>query len=284
MAIVAFTAFFGSDSGRGWSETHHRNLTDPAPELLAPLQNFKTLMDNFRRPMLGRDRYLQGLRASYRTASGAIASSAIKYTPLAYPGNQREGCAPSVAAKVRMGDITNTKFSDIFLRGFWDAVEVDEELNFGTAAGTAWKLLADQYVAALVTGGYGWLGTNTATTPRGRITDYAPNVDNEIEFTVQINNGTTMPAAGSLVQFRAARLNGSDSPLNRTFSAVVQGPTVVRTVKRVAAGPFVSDGTFTIRLTTFIQYTGAQYWLLAKRAEGKVSGLSPGRAPKKALY
>jgi len=271
------TAFFGSDDGWGWSETHHK-LADTIVGPLAPyLANFDGLMRDKRRPLLGRDRYIQGVRVSYRTATGAIASGSLRYTPLLYPGNQREGSAPHVAAKMRMGETTTTQYSDVYLRGFWDSIEEDEQLNFTSAAGQAWKALLDQYVTSLVGNNYGWLGTQESTTRRGRILSYGSTVEGMINFIVSIDSGPILPAPGTLLPFRAARLNNSESALNRTHVVEVVDNVTVRTVQKTAALPFLSQGTFVITSSAFLAYTGNAYTVLARRAAGKPFFHSPGR-------
>lgn len=267
--IIKCTAFFGSDAGHGWSESHFVPGGNPPVVLLDYIQSFKTLMDNFRRPLLGKDCYIKGLRVSYKTDTGAIASSAYRYTPYSYPGNQREGSAPSVSAKVRMGDSTNTQFSDIHLRGFWDAVEKDEALDFTTAAGTAWKQLLDQFTDNLVGQNYGFMGQEEANTIRGKITGYTTDANGFVQFSIEKTSGPALPAAGTLRQFRAAKLNGSKSILNRTMIVEVDSPITCKTVVPTAAGEFVSDGTFVMRETNYVGYTGVQYTILGKRSMGR---------------
>lgn len=274
---IKCTAFFGSDQGWGWSETHHV-LGDDPPGPLGPFMTaFKGLIDDKRRPLLGRDRYVAGLRVSFQTSTGGIASSAFRYAPLLFPGNQREGCAPHLAAQMRMAESENQQFSNCYLRGFWDALEVDEELDFTTAAGVAWKALQDQYIAALVAGGYGWLGTDEPNTRRGKVTNYTVDVGGFVTFTVTIDSGPALPAVGTLLPFRIARLNHSQSVLNRTHVVRVASPTTVTTVQRTAALDFESAGTFVSTATTFLAYIGAQYTVLARRAVGRSFFHSPGR-------
>jgi len=82
---IKCTCFFGSHEGWGWSESHHINGNDPVGSLLTYVQNFSTLMDNFRRPLLAKDRYMIGVRVAYRGSDGAIRSSAFKFQPAKYP-------------------------------------------------------------------------------------------------------------------------------------------------------------------------------------------------------
>jgi hypothetical protein len=284
MAVpIRCTAFFGSDEGRGWSETHVINAPDTPGELLTYLQNFKLLMDAQRRPLLGSDCRLEGLRVSYPTASGVIASSAYKYQPFAYPASSNIGASPSVAAQARMGDVTNTMFSNVFLRGFWDAVEQNEQLDFTTAKGAQWKALFDSFAAALVSGAYGWEGINEALTQRGNITGYTVNVDNTITFTVVVTSGPPISSApGTRLPFRAARLSASKSILNQTHTVEVVDATHLKTVKQTAAAPFETPGTFVIEHKAFVGYTGVQYVQLAKRSMGRPTGRSPARLKAKA--
>jgi hypothetical protein len=266
---VQCTAFFGSDSGKGWSESHHLlSPVDPG-DLLPILQDFKTLIDNQRRPLLGSDCYVKGLRVSYPTASGSIASSPYRYTPYSYPSTKREGAAPSVSAKVRMGESLNQQFSDIHLRGFWDAVEANEQLDFSTAAGAAWKSLLDAYVAALVAGQYGWLGISDALSRRGVVRDYTTDADGFITFQLDNIVGPPLPAVGTPLEIRFAKINHSNSVLNRTMVVTVDGVTTVKTAVPTAALAFDSKGTFVIRGLTFLQYTGMQYVILGKRSMGR---------------
>ena len=275
---IKCTAFFGSNDGWGWSETHHILSADPVGNLNPYLLAFQAVMEFSRMPLLAKDRYLAGLRVSYRTATGVIAAAPVKFNPFKRPGNTREGCAPHLAAKDRFADTTQTQFSDVYLRGFWDVVEQDEELNFTTAGGAAWKQLLDAYNAELVAKKYGWLGIDPTTTRRGAITSYTIEADKTISFTITITSGPALPAAGTKLPFRAARLNDSRSTLNRTMVVTVVDATHVRTVVPYAAFPFSSPGTYVISQTTFLQYSGSQYTILARRASGRPFFHSPGRA------
>lgn len=280
---VKCIAWFASDDGYGWLEEHHILAGDPPGDLLPLTLAFDTLMTNFRRPLLARDRTLEGIRLSYETPTGAIASSPLWYTPAKKAGNQREGCAPPLAAKTRMREATNQHFSDIYLRGFWDAVEVDEQLDFTSAAGMAWKALFDQYVGALTAGGYGWMGLDVENTIRGNVNGYTITPENKVSFTVVKDVGPALPPVGIKLQIRIARLNGGHSPMNRTLTVRVTAADKVETVEIAAAAPFVSAGTFVIVRPTFYAYAGSQYVKLGKRKPGRPFGRSPGRLPARAL-
>jgi len=279
---IACTAFFGSDEGYGWSETHHISASTPVTDLLPFLTNFDALMNNQRRPLLARDCHLDGIRVAYRTGTGAIASSARRYQPSVYPTNTRKGSAPTIAAKLRMGELSNQQFSDVYLRGFWDEIEENEELQFTNAAGAAWKLLLDSYVNALVANQYGWLGILEVSTTRGRVTGYNVDINGIVTFTVDVTSGPGLGAVGELISVRVARLNGSNSTLNTTHIVEVTSATTFRTVQQTAALPFLSAGSYVAAEKDFLRYTGQQYTVLAKRSMGAPFGHTPGRRPARA--
>lgn len=282
MPPVSLTGFFQTDNGYGWSETHH-SPGSAEPINLAPLlTQFRQIMIDQRRPLLGRDGFYIGCRASYRTATKRVASAPILEAP-GKPGTQAVGSVKTwttsqeAAAKLRMGNAGQTAFSDIYLRGFWDDVESAGELDFTSAIGANWKSLADSYVAALVQAGYGWLGIDPALTTRGAVTDYTIDVDQHVTFTVSVTDGPALPAIGTRIQIRVARLNNSKSILNTTQVVTVISPTTVRTVQPTAAGSFTGPGTYTYAVKSFLAYNAVQYWKLARRACGRPFGLSRGR-------
>lgn len=287
MPPVALTGFFQTDNGYGWSETHH-SPGSAEPINLAPLlTQFRQIMIDQRRPLLGRDGFYIGCRASYRTSTGRIASAPILETP-GKPGTQGVlvgavvqptwTTSQEAAAKLRMGNAGQTAFSDIYLRGFWDVVESAGELDFTSTLGANWKSLADAYVAALVQAGYGWLGIDPALTTRGNVTDYTIDVDQHITFTIAVTQGPVLPAVGTRIAVRIARLNNSKSVLNETHVVTVLSPTTFRTVQPTAAGSFTGPGTFTYSVKSFLAYQAVQYWKLARRACGRPFGLSRGRS------
>lgn len=277
MPMLKFTTFFGSDEGRGWTETHLKEVGEDVGDLLPYVQDWKNLLDNSRRPLLGMDRYIQGFRVSYPTATGSVASSSFRYQPLSYPGNQRPGCPPSAAAQVRFGDATNTKFSNCYLRGFWRDVSKNEVLDFTTAAGSAWKQILDQYTAALVAGSYGWSAGLNVATSRGKMVSYTSDADNFVTLLCAPTNGVLLPAVGQKISMRFARINGGQSVLNRTLICEVTAVNTVKTVNPIAAGVFVSSGTYVYSVKSFAAYTGVQYVVLARKPEGRPIGLSPAR-------
>jgi hypothetical protein len=283
MPIVKLTGFFFTDDGWGWSESHHVDGGSVINSLAPFLNVWSGILQNQRRPMLGTNAYIMGARASYRTSTGKIAAAPQRYTP-PLRGTQTfnqvatDECAPALAAKLRMGNTGQTAFSDIYLRGFWDEVELREELHFETALGAKWKQLADAYTTALLAAAYGWEGIDEALTRRGPVTNYDIQPDGRCLFSVQIDSGPAMPATGTKTQIRVARLNNSSSALNTTHVVTVAGPTTLLTVIPTAAGPFTGLGSYVMAGKGFIQYAAAQYYVLARRKEGRPTFNSPGRS------
>jgi hypothetical protein len=288
MPAVKLTGFFLTDDGYGWSETHVVNGGSGDPALSTILATFDTVMKDKRRPLLGRDAKYIGCRASYRTETRKIASAVnILNPPLSGTqavGNQRtETTEQSVAAKLRMGNTAQTAFSDIYLRGLWDQVEEGGQLIFNGAVPAAWKSLADGFVASLIANGYGWEGIDPALTSRGNVTNYVMGEDGRITFTVAVTNAIALPAVGTRVNPRFARINNSKSVLNRSLVCTVESATSLKTVDVVAAAEFTGPGTFVNAVKSFIPYAQAAYWKLAHRKSGRPFGLSRGRARVKAL-
>lgn len=276
------TAFFGSTAGHGWSEGHFRSVSTPPGNLLPYLLAFKNLMDVKRKPLLGADCYLKGLRVAYTTATGQIASSPYRYVPFAYGTAGKDGAAPNVSCKVRMGEAANQQFSDIHLRGFWDSVEKNEELDFLTGDGPSFKLLLDSYTAQLVSDQYGWLGTFEANTRRGDVSNYVSVAGQFLRFTVAITSGPAFGAAGTILPVKFSRLNESNSSLNTTLICKVIDATTLETVPRVAALPFLSAGTFIATAKAFLPYSGVQYTILGRKSAGVPFGLGRGRSKARA--
>lgn len=279
---ISCIMFFGSAEGKGWAEKHVIQGNDPPGDLLPFLITLKNVAVNLRRPLLGEDCYLKGLRVSYATATGNVRSSADRFQPLLGPGNQFPSSAPADAVQMRMGESTNSQFSNTFLRGFWRDVQRDEQLDFTTGTGNAFKALLDAYVAGLVSLGFGWEGQNAGNTRKGIITGYDTVAGGFIKFTTDITSGPVFGAPGSQYSMRIAGLNGSGSALNGTHVVQVIDATHVQTILPTAALPFASNGLFTITSKSFLAYTGMQYAQLAKRSMGRPTLVSRTRRPPRA--
>lgn len=280
--VLRCTAFFGSNEGKGWSETHDRNLDTVPSSLLTYLQDFKGLMEATRVPLLGMDCRLEALRVSYKTATGATKSSPFKYSKFVYPSNKNAGAGPPLAAKARIGTTNNENFSDIYLRGFWDDIEANEQLDLDSSKGSQWKILFDQYLRALsgAQPTYGWNGINEDATPRGNVTTYTVAANGIVTFTLEKTNGAAWtPFLDSKPhQVIFSKINNSKSVLNRDLVVKFDSETSCKTVAPIFAGPFTGEGTFIAPVRQFYAYTGLQYLILGRRAMGRPITASRGRA------
>jgi len=290
MPTIRLTGFFRDDDGNGWSETHDKDGGASITSLTTFLQNFDNLMKTFRRPLLGGDAFYIGCRASYKTASGAIAGDNISLDPplrgpQTFGGTVVNMTAPNAAVKMRFRNDASTARSDAYIRGMWGQVIQAGVLDFVSAVGAEWKRRADLYAASLVQGGYGWVGTNPALTSRGRVTGYAEDPEGTVTLNLTPTNGVALPVAGTQLTVKFSRINRSRSILNRSFVCIVQpGAAAVTTKELVATSAFETEGTYIATVTGFIPYAALSYYRLSSRNTGRPFGVAPGRLPAQTLH
>jgi len=290
MPTVRLTAFFKDDDGHGWSETHDKDGGAAITSLTSFLNAFHSLMQTFRRPLLSGDSFYVGCRASYRTPSSAIAGDNIALDPpmrgpQTYAGHELWMGAPSVAIKMRFRNDASTARSDAYIRGQWSQTVIAGILNFFTSPGDQWKVRADAYAAALVQGGYGWVGTDPTLTSRGNVTNYVQDAGGTVTLTVAVTNGVAMPVTTTKLAIKFARINGSKSILNRTIVCVVNNPTTtVTTTVPIAVSDFETAGTYVATRVGFIPYAAVSYYRLSKRKTGRPFGVAPGRLSAQTLH
>lgn len=289
MPTIRLTAFFRDDDGNGWSETHDKDGGSSITSLTTYLANFDSLMKVFRVPLLCGDSYYIGCRASYRTADGTIAGdNLLNDPPIRGPqtvgGVSLEMGPPNSAVKMRLRNDASTARSDAYIRGQPSQLVLAGILNFGGIVGTAYKTRFDNYAAQLIGLNYGWVGTSPASTSRGEVTNYTTPVDGgQVTFTVAVTNAVPLPAVGTRLSVKFARINDSKSVLNRALVCKVVSPTSLITVQNVAVGAFESAGTYIATAKGFIPYAAVSYYKRASRKCGRPFGLQPGRAQVRAL-
>jgi len=290
MPVIRLTAFFKDDDGHGWSETHDKDGGGTITSLTTFIQNFNELMKTFRRPLLGGDGFYIGCRGSYPTASGAIAGDNIELDPpMRGPqtalGQTVNMDAAEVAVKMRWRNDASTAHSDVYIRGMWRQVIDAGVLDFTDPLGEEWKRRADLYAQQLTQNNYGWQGTNPNTTSRGDVTGYTANGDGTVTFNVTVKNGIALPAAGTKVTVKFARINSSKSILNRVFVCNVEaGGAALTTTEKVTPSDFETNGTYIATLKSFIPYAALTYYKLARRKTGRPYGVAPGRLAKQILH
>lgn len=289
MPVVRLTAFFKDDDGNGWSETHDKDGGSSITALTPYLTAFDGLMRTFRRPLLAGDAFYLGCRASYRTASGAIAGDNIELDPplkgpQSFSGQALVMTKASTAVKTRLRNAASTARSDVYMRGIWASIISAGVLDFGSITGAEWKTRADAYMAALIANTYGWQGTDPTTTSRGTVSGYTVGAGGIVTFTVAPTNGVVLPAVGTKMTVKFARINDSDSILNRAIVCLVASPTSFTSVKNISAGTFASAGTYVATRTGFIPYAAQSYYKLSGRKTGRPFGVGRGRLPAITLH
>lgn len=290
MPVIRFTAFYKDDDGHGWSETHDLDGGASVTSLTARLAAFNNLIITTRRPMLAGDAFYIGCRASYPTASNANASDNIELDPplqgaqtyMTIPLGMGE---PSVAIKMRLRNDASTAKSDVYTRGQWTQTASFGVLDFGSVTGAEWKRRADIYAAALIAGGYGWVGINPALTSRGKVTGYAQETDGTVLLNITQTNGIAIPVANTRLTFEFSKINRSKSVLNRSLvCTVLTGAATCKTAQQIAVSEFETEGHYIAKVTGFIPYAALTYYKLGHRKTGRPFGVEPGRLPAKTLH
>lgn len=285
MPSVRCTAFMKDDDGHGWSEAHDIDGGN-TPDLAGILQSFDALMVSKRVPLLAGDAFYIGARASFKLAgSNQNAGDNIEHDP-PLRGQQTMGgeatnmTAPEAAMKTRIRNATATARTDIYIRGFWRQVIQAGVPDFlSTPQGVEWKNRLDQYTLALIAKPYGWLGVNAATTSRGAVTGYLRQADGTVIFTVAVGNAIPLPAAGTKLSIKFAKINNSKSTLNRALVCTVLTPVTVQCQEIIACDDFITNGTYNAIQLGFIPYAVRSYVKLSRRATGRPFGVGRGRAP-----
>jgi hypothetical protein len=278
------------DDGHGWSETHDKDSGGTTPDVTALLAEFDGIMMQARVPLLCGDSFYIGCRVSFKTPQNANAGDNLERDP-PQRGPQTVGgeaitmTAPEAAIKMRLRNSASTAKSDVYLRGFPKQCIDAGVLDFNSAIGNGWKGKADTYAAALVAKNYGWVGTNPATTPRGEVTGYVRNADGTVTFTLNVKNGVAMPAVGTKLTIKFARINRSKSILNRALvCTILAGGVTAQCEEVIACDEFNTKGTFIATQLSFIPYAAVSYYRLTKRKTGRPFGVGPGRLPARTLH
>jgi hypothetical protein len=241
----------------------------------------ETQISPYRRLLLGQDCQIVGLRASYPTANGIASKATAVYLP-GNPGQQSASQNDSLATVFY--DSTSTRKKIVHLRGPWDLVVGNESYHPDNDLTGAWSTYFASWVNQLIASGYGWLGKNPAISPYGVVLNYTQNINDTINFQLQVNPTTPLPAAGTIVSVRFSKINGSKSILNRTILCSVSDASTLTSISPIGVGPFTAKGKFSVSFTQFLGYNSLGSVTLGERRMGKVLGRYPGRARRRPVY
>lgn len=278
--VVKHLLTFRDNSGTGFTEVHYRLNAGTNPALNGELDTLVGTIAPLRAQLLSMDCVCIGARVSYPRLD-AIASLNKKFF---LQGNPVEkGVSQAISLAVGWTDVAFTKTKITHIRGFWDSVEYNGEYHpDGDETGT-WEPKVNAWKEALRTAGYGWLSKDPAKSARGTVTTYVAGVDGRVTFTLGTNIAAVAPV-GSVISIRFSGLNRRSSTLNKSLIVEVLTGTSVRTVNQVATGPFLSQGRFNFRGTTFTQYAGVTNISAGRRAQGRPFDQLPGRSSARPLY
>jgi len=290
MPYYRHTAFMRDDDGHGWSETHDWDSgSDVDINLSARAAAFNQLMITHRVPLLAKDGFYLGCRVSRYKGSelGKIQSFPI-FLDLPMHGTENVSTAKTemdaslLAVKVTFANSNGTARADTYLRGVWEQVITAGQLDFSGVAGSTFAQLLKSYQNALMQFGYGWLG-KAPNSRYGYVNSYKSNTDGTITFELNPQGGGGMPFGRKFTLY-VARLNDSDSVLNRPILCTSNGPLEATSVNQIAAGPFRSKGTFYVREPGFFRYDQVAYRKLSSRKTGRPTGVGRGRSPTRRVY
>lgn len=291
MSIYRCTAFLRDDDGHGWTESHDYSTPSPGDtDLAARAEIFNQLMMTKRVPLLAGDGFYLGCRiAKFQPGSNAKVQSFPLFldTPaqgtIAYSSKAVQMDASLLAVKVTFASINGTSRADVYLRGVWEQVITAGQLDFNGQVGGKFAQLLKDYQDALIAGEYGWVGKADDST-KGNCVGYVQNPTGTITFSLANLTGVALPAAGTKVQAFFARLNNSNSVLNRSILCRVVDATTLESVQQIAAGPYLSQGTFYVNSPLFFRYALVAYRKLAARKTGRPTGVGRGRLSARRAY
>lgn len=265
---------------RGFSEVHHRSLSEP--NLEAVWNSCLTLAVK-RAALLGRQGKLYAMRVSSIDENG---DSYLGYTNL--PGSSDYDCAsPELTVYTLLKSQNNNSRKAVYLRGFPDDLELEGGV-FQPGYET-WVSRANEWATELKTpaNNWGWMSRRVAqgggdVQGKRALIGYGPAGPGsrkiEISFAgnlfslKQVEDGEPLEVYFSNVNGRGgSRLNGSQIVIPRTQSSCV-------TWADMALLPFTGGGTGRRFAYEFVGYRQSQFQKIGRRSPGKVFTATPGRS------
>lgn len=276
---LKFVTKFNSSQGFGWTEIHYLLAGEETPNLKTYLDNYYAYVVPRRAVLLGESCNIVGVRVSY-PRGGAVASlNRRQFTQ----GNQNYFAADWASSlAIQFTDATNTKSKILHMRGWWDSIAYDESYHPENPDFAAWEPALADWKAALVTGKYGWLSKNPATSASGAMVSYIITPEGFVQFTLP-GAGIPNPGGNGIIEVRFSAFNNHNSVLNKQILCQWTNPNLLFSVKQIAAGEMVSTGKYNYRGTAFIQYADTSSISLGERRMGRPLDRYPGRAKARPL-
>jgi hypothetical protein len=276
--VVKNVLLFRATEGYGWSEVHYWLSGSDNPNLSTRIDVLTNVVGPARAAILGTGCDIVGVRASYPRA-GVIASRASSVFIDGY--DDQDSASQSASLAVVFIDTTSTRKKICHLRGFWDTVEENQMYNPNSGLAPGWQDRFVNWKNVMVQNGFGWLSKSATGSTTGQVVGYTSDADDRVTFNLATVVGPVL-IPGSVFQMKFARINNSNSVLNRSLKVEVITATTVKTVAPIATGPFTGQGTFSTRVTEFVPYADTASVSLGERRMGKVTGHYPGRAKARA--
>ncbi len=255
-------------NGYGWTEQYY--ITDATSTLSIATARSLILLEK-RRQIMGEQAFI-----TFRSISdtgGQRAGNTYPVPESAGQGTYANTAKEADALLFRRLDGSGKFKSNVFLRAAPQGVIVDGGLY---APGPLFNGDLGAYQTELITGGWGWLGIDTAASKKANIVSIVADAQNRPVFTI---DAAVLPIGPPLpkLAFRVSGVQGSGN-MNNSWVGQVQTATTIRTLKPVpilAVTP--NTGRLSFRVLKFIQIAVSGVQRVVTRHAGRPLYHSAGR-------
>lgn len=272
MPDMKITFFFAARE-RGWTESYFRITTDT--DLNAVVTQAE-LVAELRAQMLGKEARIFAIRASNEDVKN---DSYLRYKDFKNTDANPRDCADlDIAILARLANFGFTRFKNVFLRGFWDSLEVNAGQFIGPGK-AAFTDAFNNWIDRLKRDLYAWK-SQPATGANADIQTYTTPADGLAEITTKTD--LVPPAVvGAKNLARISGVNGK-SALNGQQLVEVTAVNKVKLVKPLALLPYVFGGRIKLSNKTIIPIETAQAQKIVPRKSGAPLLATRGRRPARA--
>lgn len=278
MAIVkANYVFSGPD--HGWRESWF--FLSPFSAGLNAAYNAFVATVPTRRLLLGAQASIKAVECSFETDDAnqpVLNDSILNY--IYQNGFQSEDCADlDLAVVTNCSNAVRTRSRNIFLRGFWDSIEVQGG-KYVPPPGSTWSAKYGSWVDAMKALAVGWVrGTKSAAFP---INGYTQLADGQVAITFAAPGPFVGVPVGTKRQVRF-NTAGQKSTLSGLQIVSVQSATLAWTIDKIAVFPFTGVGWNAFTYTKAFELSpNIDPRRIGRRAVGRPLLVSVGRAKRAA--